>query len=58
MYNGFVYNEIFSMPVEFFDSCWTNEFYTINSTDPQGMQAYHRISTDCVYDFGIDPRWA
>jgi V-type H+-transporting ATPase subunit a len=23
MYNGLIYNEVFSMPVEFFDSCYT-----------------------------------
>ena len=34
MYNGLIYNEFFSMPIEFFHSCYTQGIYTYNSSDP------------------------
>lgn len=58
IYNGLIYNEIFSMPVDIFGSCYTAQNYTYNSTDPTSDAGYHRIATDCVYDVGVDPRWA
>mmetsp|Transcript_14559 Transcript_14559/g.14186 ORF Transcript_14559/g.14186 Transcript_14559/m.14186 type:complete len:194 (+) Transcript_14559:1062-1643(+) len=57
MFNGFIYNEFFAIPIPFFDSCYTENYYPYNSSDPQSIQGFHRIDTDCVYDFGFDPRW-
>jgi V-type H+-transporting ATPase subunit a len=57
MYNGLVYNEWFSMPIEFFHSCYTQGIYSYNSSDPYSQVGYHRVAYDCVYEFGFDPRW-
>jgi V-type H+-transporting ATPase subunit a len=57
MYNGLVYNEFFSMPIEFFASCYTQGIYTYNTSDPYSEVGYHRLSEDCVYPIGFDPRW-
>ena len=57
-YNGLIYNEVFAIPVEFFPSCYTSYSYPMNWTDPYSPWTYHRKFDDCVYDIGVDPRWA
>lgn len=57
MYNGLIYNEFFSMPIEFFHSCYTQGVYSFNSSDPYSLVGYHRVNFDCVYEVGFDPRW-
>ena len=43
-FNGFLYNDFMSIPLEFLgSSCYSDE-----SDKPR---------PDCVYSFGIDPRW-
>ncbi len=56
-YNGLIYNEIFAMQVEFFNTCWSQDSYTINATDPYSITAFHKLHDDCVYEIGVDPRW-
>jgi len=36
-YNGLIYNEFFSMPIEFFHSCYTQGIYSYNSSDPYSL---------------------
>lgn len=57
IYNGLIYNEWFSMPIEFFHSCYTQGIYSYNSSDPYSAVGYHRVTEDCVYTVGFDPRW-
>mmetsp|Transcript_39455 Transcript_39455/g.29143 ORF Transcript_39455/g.29143 Transcript_39455/m.29143 type:complete len:129 (-) Transcript_39455:348-734(-) len=57
MFNGFIYNEFFAIPIPFFDSCYTQNYYSYNSSDPYSIKGYHRISEDCVYEFGFDTIW-
>jgi V-type H+-transporting ATPase subunit a len=46
-YNGFIYNEYISIPLNLFGSC-----YPLNEAD----EVYTHIE-GCVYPFGIDPVW-
>lgn len=57
MYCGLIYNEFFSMPIEFFHSCYTQGIQSLNSSDPYSAKGYQRVSYDCVYEVGFDPRW-
>mmetsp|Transcript_29765 Transcript_29765/g.28940 ORF Transcript_29765/g.28940 Transcript_29765/m.28940 type:complete len:217 (+) Transcript_29765:454-1104(+) len=57
MYGGFIYNECFAIPLPFFESCYTENYYSYNSSDPNADTGFHRIETDCVYTFGYDTRW-
>jgi len=59
-YNGFIYNEFFAIPIDFFGSCYTKEADYFNKTlDPHSKEyTYLRTSFDCVYPMGMDPRWA
>jgi V-type H+-transporting ATPase subunit a len=45
MYNGFLYNEFFGLPVDFFRSWWVGDGSQWNRTDTT------------VYPFGLDPVW-
>jgi len=51
-YNGFIYNEVFALPVEAaWGSCYDKK--------PVGDKyPYRDKNGDCVYPIGIDPRWA
>lgn len=42
---GWMYNDFMSIPIELIDSCYTD-----------GLDGL-RIRPDCVYPFGIDPKW-
>lgn len=67
-YSGFIYNEWFALPVEFFDSCYlqdnrmqwnATEIETSGgATTIQGDYVYIRKSFDCNYPFGQDPAWS
>jgi len=46
-YAGWIYNDFVSLPINLFGSCWHNVHGT-TSTVPK---------EDCVYPFGIDPKW-
>ncbi|KAJ6238011.1 v-type proton atpase subunit a [Anaeramoeba flamelloides] len=50
---GFIYNEIFGIPVSLFDSCW--EKNDQNST--QFSIEYQRGANYCTYPVGVDPEW-
>lgn len=47
-YCGFVYNDMMAMPLNIFGSCYEN--VDVNSKDV-------RLKPDCVYPFGVDPKW-
>jgi V-type H+-transporting ATPase subunit a len=59
-YNGFIYNEFFAIPINFFGSCYNSTAGYINGTDqrPGSEWGYNRTSFDCVYTVGLDPIWA
>lgn len=57
-YNGLIYNEVFAIPVEFFRSCYSTTPSPVNASDPYSQMTYQRLHEDCVYDIGMDPRWA
>lgn len=42
MYNGLIYNDFMSMPLNLFGSCWNNKLTPVK---------------DCTYPFGMDPAW-
>lgn len=48
-YNGLIYNDYLSIPLNLFGSCY--EAKTVDGNDE-----WVRIE-DCVYPFGIDPVW-
>ncbi|KAJ5071555.1 v-type proton atpase subunit a [Anaeramoeba ignava] len=48
MYTGLLYNETFSLPIDFFGSCWSPDKNDSN---------YHLVSHNCAYPFGVDPVW-
>lgn len=67
-YNGFIYNEFFAIPFEIFGSCYSEEIVVVGNDlaanspaapnevyDPK--QFGFRREEDCVYSFGVDPRW-
>lgn len=61
IYNGFIYNEFFSMPIDFFGSCYESSFGFFNPKNDEKIDSsrgYNRISEDCVYTIGVDPVWA
>lgn len=45
-YNGWMYNDFLSIPLNVFGSCYVNEGTVAVKEDK-----------DCVYPFGIDPKW-
>ena len=49
-HNGLIYNEFGAVPIDFFGSC----FYNVRSGDTVLVKS----KEDCVYSFGIDPKWA
>lgn len=49
MYTGFLYNEVFSIPMDLFGSNW--RFPDANATVAE------RIDPDRVYEIGVDPAW-
>jgi V-type H+-transporting ATPase subunit a len=50
-YCGFIYNDYLSISLNLWGSCYSLEGVT--STNP-----IPRISSDCVYPFGLDPVWS
>lgn len=71
-YNGLVYNEFFAIPTQLFgNSCYSSEVMVISidnnpslsKTDPRNPKDYGFARVDpqrpdnCVYPFGMDPRW-
>lgn len=64
IFNGLIYNECFAIPIDFFGSCYTSDpnyyFPTPNpALQPRNADfGFRRISFDCVYTVGVDPRWA
>lgn len=59
-YNGLIYNEFFAIPIDFFGSCFGDKpiYYHPGETPPNPEFGYKRVSFDCNYPIGLDPRWA
>lgn len=54
-YCGWIYNEFFSVALPVFGgTCYTNERPTKNNPN---VQEYYRPDRNCVYTFGMDPKW-
>jgi V-type H+-transporting ATPase subunit a len=45
-YCGLIYNDMMAMPLNLFGSCYNN-----------GDEGEAELKDDCVYPFGIDPKW-
>ena len=66
-YNGFIYNEFFAIPTDFWGSCYSDQVMVLSVKNQTGIPndpkdyGYMRLSGDqpdnCVYPLGIDPRW-
>lgn len=50
-YAGWMYNDFLSVPLGIFGTCYENDPNTHNP--PMAR----RVSEDCVYPFGLDPKW-
>lgn len=48
LFNGLIYNDMMSIPLGIFTSCYL---------DKKGVLTKTRSSADCTYPFGIDPAW-
>ena len=49
-YNGIIYNDFFSMPLNFFGSCY-------KSTKSKEKIEEIKKGKDCIYLIGLDPKW-
>ena len=49
-YNGIIYNDFFSMPLNFFGSCY-------KSTKSKEKIEEIKKEKDCIYPIGLDPKW-
>jgi V-type H+-transporting ATPase subunit a len=63
-YNGFIYNEFFSIPLELDKSCYYEEPTVLSTTYDENTKfnipkeyGYAKIEKNCVYTFGVDSRW-
>lgn len=52
-YNGLIYNDYLSIPLNLFGSCYTLSEHK----DGKEMVGEWSRKPDCVYPFGIDPVW-
>jgi len=50
-YNGWIYDDFFSMPLGIFGSCYDN----IRNEENGKLEAIRK--KDCVYPIGMDPKW-
>jgi V-type H+-transporting ATPase subunit a len=55
-YCGFIYNDMMSMPLNLFGSCYTNVESTASTEEHSHGTAVVR-APDCIYPFGFDPKW-
>ena len=49
-YNGIIYNQFFSMPLNFFGSCYKKK-------EIEGEIKLEKKEKDCIYPIGLDPKW-
>ena len=49
-YCGFIYNDMMSLPLNLFGSCY------VNRPGKSGL-IEATLTKDCVYPFGLDPKW-
>jgi len=52
LYCGFIYNEMFSIPTNFWGSCYEK----MEPENPHNREA-ELIYKGCTYPFGFDPKW-
>lgn len=55
LYCGLIYNDFMSLPMNFFGSCYTNVYD--KSTSNKEADYTVIAEKDCVYPFGVDPKW-
>jgi len=55
-YMGLIYNEFFSIPQDFFGTCFDYKAYDEGSEQPR-VPYTDGDRTECVYPFGLDPAW-
>jgi V-type H+-transporting ATPase subunit a len=59
IFNGFIYNEFFAIPIDFFGSCFSKTTVQYNQTNKNiSAEGYNKTDFNCVYPMGVDPRWA
>ena len=51
-YCGSIYNEFLSIPTNMWGSCYEK----LEPDNPAQLEC-ERVSSDCVYPFGMDPKW-
>jgi len=62
-YNGMIYNEFFAIPLEIYGSCYSEEIEVVTNQKVSDdvyeplAYGYKKASDNCVYTFGMDPRW-
>ncbi|CAK75560.1 unnamed protein product (macronuclear) [Paramecium tetraurelia] len=54
-YNGWIYNDFMSVPINLFGSCY--EPGTVDDPIHKDEQVWVQKDESCVYPFGIDPVW-
>lgn len=58
LYTGFIYNDVFSKPINIFGSAWRVNYNTSTVWNNSILTLDPLYSVDGVYPYGMDPIWA